>query len=473
MVSNNELINLILDTDSYKAAHWLQYPPKTTRVFSYIESRGGKFDKTVMFGLQYIIKTTLLKPITQQDINEAEVFFAEHFGRSDIFNKAGWQYILEKHGGNLPIAIHAVPEGSVIPGKNILVAIENTDPENTFWLTSYLETLLMRVWYPITITTNSYRAREVLLKYLEMTGDPSLIDFKLHDFGARGVSCKEQAGIGGMSHLVSFMGSDTLTGIVFARKYYNTNAMVGFSIPAAEHSTMTSWGGKEGEVKSMKNMLDKFIGQNKMVAVVSDSYDIFNACIQHWGTTLRHQIEHSGGVLVIRPDSGDPVEVTLRVVELLGEKFGFAINEKGYKVLKPCVRIIQGDGIDLEMIEKILANYAKHGWSADNIAFGSGGGLLQKFDRDTLKFAMKCSAIQTDGEWVDVFKDPITDPGKKSKRGRLTLIRNPQGEIMTVREGYAQLGSICLLKKVYENGKLFIEFTFEEVRANVKAAQHD
>ena len=167
----------------------------------------------------------------------------------------------------------------------------------------------------------------------------------------------ESAGLGGAAHLVNFMGTDTITGILYAQKYYNTTEMVGFSIPAAEHSTMTSWGGREGEVKAMENMIDKFSKPGSIYAVVSDSYDIYNAIIQHWGTTLRSKILKSGGTLVVRPDSGDPVEVTLRCVQLLAEKFGHSINAKGYKVLNPHVRLIQGDGIDGAMIEKILQNF--------------------------------------------------------------------------------------------------------------------
>jgi nicotinamide phosphoribosyltransferase len=264
------------------------------------------------------------------------------------------------------------------------------------------------------------------------------------------------------------MGSDTITGILYAQKYYNETGMLAFSIPAAEHSTMTSWGGREGEVKAMANMVDQFAGEGKLYAVVSDSYDIYNAIITHWGTTLHDKVVKSGGTLVVRPDSGDPVEVTYNCVKLLGEKFGTAFNEKGYKILHKAVRLIQGDGIDGAMIEKILENFKKHGYSADNIAFGCGGGLLQKVDRDTQKFAMKCSAMKVNGEWIDVFKDPVTDKVKKSKKGRLTLYKNKEtGEYTTGREahGAEQFYDIALVP-VFENGKILREYSFTEVRAN-------
>lgn len=458
--------NIILDTDSYKFSHWKQYPPKTEIVFSYIEARGGQFDKVISFGTQVYLKEVLSKPITQEMIDEADAFVTAHVGPG-IFNREGWQYILDVHGGYLPVKITAVPEGTPVAPGNVLVTIENTDPK-CFWLPSYLETALLRAfWYPSTAASNSYAMKQIIKRYLEMTGDPSLLPFKLHDFGARGVSSEETAGLGGMAHLVNFMGSDTVSGVRYAQKYYNTKEMIAFSIPAAEHSTMTSWGGRDGEVLAMENMIDQFLKPGSIVACVSDSYNIFNAIIQHWGTTLHDKIVKSGGVLVIRPDSGDPVEVTLQCVKLLGEKFGSSINQKGYKVLHPSVRLIQGDGIDLEMVEKILANFAKHGWSADNIAFGSGGGLLQKLNRDTCKFAMKCSAIRIDGKWIDVFKQPITDAGKNSKKGRLMLFSDKQGDYFTDRET-SDIGAVFepALICVFENGKIIKEYTFAEVRNN-------
>ena len=210
--------NLILNTDSYKVSMFKQYPAGTTGVYSYIESRGGRYDRTVFFGLQAFIKEYLLWPITQADIDIADEILTAH---GEPFNRAGWQYILDKHNGYLPVVIRAVPEGTVVPVKNVLATIENTDPE-CFWLTTWLETALLRaVWYGTTVATQSYTIKQVILDYLERTGDPGTIDFKLHDFGARGVSSMESAGIGGAAHLVNFMGTDTITGVLYAREYYN------------------------------------------------------------------------------------------------------------------------------------------------------------------------------------------------------------------------------------------------------------
>jgi nicotinamide phosphoribosyltransferase len=364
-----------------------------------------------------------------------------------------------------------VPEGTVVPVKNVLATIENTDPE-CYWLTTYLETALLRaVWYPTTVATQSWTIRKIILDYLEKTGDPSLIDFKLHDFGARGVSSLESAAIGGAAHLVNFMGSDTISGVVYAREYYDAGVS-GFSIPAAEHSTITSWG-RDGEVDAYRNMLNQFAKPGSIVAVVSDSFDIFNAASRLWGEELREQVVQSGATVVIRPDSGDPVDVNRRLVEILGEKFGYTTNAKGFKVLNN-VRLIQGDGVNELSIRSILGAFMAMGWSADNIAFGMGGALLQQVDRDTQKFAMKCSSACVNGEWIDVQKDPATDPGKKSKAGRVQLWTNSGGEFassVSAPTGWTDRGIggwTPALVEVYRDGRLTGEITFNEVRANAR-----
>ncbi len=460
--------NIILNTDSYKVSMFKQYPVGTTNVYSYIESRGGRYDRTVFFGLQAFIKEYLLEAITQSDIDIADEILTAH---GEPFNRQGWQYILDKHNGRLPVVIRSVPEGTVVPVGNVLATIENTDPE-CFWLTTWLETALLRaIWYPTTVATQSHKIRAVILDALEKTGDPSLIDFKLHDFGARGVSSLESAAIGGAAHLVNFMGSDTISGVLYAREYYDAG-ISGFSIPAAEHSTITSWG-RNGEVDAYRNMLNQFAKPGAIVAIVSDSYDIYNAVDKLWGEELRQQVVDSGATVVIRPDSGDPDVVCRQLVQKLDAKFGSTVNSKGFRVLNN-VRLIQGDGVNEHTIRTILGSFQAYGYSADNIAFGMGGALLQQVDRDTQKFAMKCSSIIVNGKERDVAKDPITDPGKKSKAGRVQLWKSG-GEWfsgVTPPTGWTDKGIgpfVPLLEEVYRDGKLAKEITFEQVRANARA----
>ncbi|PWQ97130.1 nicotinate phosphoribosyltransferase [Leucothrix pacifica] len=452
--------NILLNTDSYKASHYLQYPANTSVVSSYIEARGGVFDSAVFFGLQAFLKQYLSKPITTDDVDEAELVLTVH---GVPFYRQGWESIINKHGGYLPVEIQAVAEGSVLPTGNALVQIKNTDSE-AYWLTSYLETALLRaIWYPATVATLSWYTKKIIARYLDETSDdPSAkLPFALHDFGARGVSSQESAALGGMAHLVSFQGTDTLSALVAARRYYAAE-MAGFSIPATEHSTMTAWG-KDNEADAYANILKQFGRDGAMFAVVSDSYDIYNAVSNIWGKQLRQQVEDSGATLVVRPDSGQPEVVVLEVLERLYAEFGGTVNRKGYKVLADCVRVIQGDGVNLESIEVILRNIKDAGFSADNIAFGMGGGLLQKVDRDTLGFAMKASAVRVDEQWRDVFKQPVTDKAKHSKKGRLALISTPQG-ITTIRED-ALVDDINLLRPVFVNGRLLIDDDFSTVRA--------
>ena len=454
--------NIILNVDSYKTSHYLQYPPGSEIVSSYIESRGGDYDYAVFFGLQMFIKEYLSQPITANDIDEAEELLTAH---GVPFNRAGWEYILDIHNGYLPIEIQAIPEGTVLPISNVLLQAQNTDPACA-WLTSYLETALLRaIWYPTTVATRSNDCRRIIQSALEQTADSlNGLDFKLHDFGARGVSSMETAAIGGAAHLLNFMGTDTISGVMALRHYYHAE-MPGFSIPAAEHSTITCWG-KENEGQAYANMLNQFSGKQKVVAVVSDSYDLFSAIDTLWGGTLRDKVINNGGTVVIRPDSGNPIEIVCESIDRLINKFGYHTNRKGYKVLPEYVRVIQGDGISPATIADILDNMQAKQLSAENIAFGMGGELLQNINRDTMQFAMKASAIRVHGQWKDVYKQPVTDHGKRSKRGRLALISDPSRQYKTIKE--AELGtSPNKLEMVFRNGELLREESFDTIRKRV------
>ncbi len=467
--------NLILLTDSYKVSHHVQYPPGTTTIYSYFESRGGLHEEICFFGLQYFIKRYLCGVVvTAEKIAEARDVYAAHFGPgTNVFNEAGWQYILENHGGRLPVRIRAVPEGFCLPYKNACMTVENTDPA-CFWLVNFLETLLVQVWYPMTVATNSREQKKGLLHFLKMTGDPASVGFKLHDFGFRGVSSVETAGIGAAAHLTQFLGTDTIAGLSLARDYYGSPC-AGFSIPASEHSTMTSWGKKErgepGELAAMENMLTQY--PSGLMACVSDSYDIWSAATEKWGGALKERVLARDGTLVVRPDSGPPALIDLALLEKLGAAFGCPENAQGYKELPAQVRMIQGDGIDYESLHTILAVLADQGWSANNIAFGSGGGLLQKLNRDTQKCAFKCSFAVCNGKEIGVQKPPIHAPGKRSKKGRMTVNR-VDGKVVTLT-GEDRDEATDIMETVFENGALCREYSWDEVKANaaVDMAQYE
>jgi nicotinamide phosphoribosyltransferase len=464
--------NICLDVDSYKLSHWTQYPEGCDYMMSYLEARGGEFEECTLFGLQYLMHEYLSKPVTKEHVVEAANFASAH---GEPFNYDGWMHIVNTYDGYLPVRIRAIPEGTVVPVKNAVLTIECFDKE-CFWIVSWLETMLSRLWYPSTIATCSRESKKILKHYHDMSSDVVDMSFSLHDFGSRGVSCLEQSRLGGAAHLLSFMGSDTIEGIRFANHYYDCE-MAGFSIPASEHSTVSSWG-RDGEIAFYKNYVKTFLtdrqlppGIPKLAACVSDTYNIFET-VKFWcSPEMREILKASGGTLVIRPDSGEPVETLEKIFDLLEECLGneITINSKGFKVLPPYLRVIQGDGIDRVMMKDILEQLVvKMHWSATNIAFGSGGGLLQKVNRDTQKWAFKACAIRVNGVLRRVFKDPITDQGKKSKSGLLDLVKL-NGEFRTIEFNQPRSPfSNSELVTVYDTGKILFHTTLDECRDRMK-----
>jgi nicotinamide phosphoribosyltransferase len=433
---------------------------------------GAQWPNIVAFAAARYLLPKYLEPITYDDVVEAREVFREHFGPDSehLFNEAGWSRILMKYDGQLPLRIRMLPEGTIVPVGNSILAIENLGGQQLGWLTNYVETRLSHIWYPMTIATQSWEARKLILRWLETTGDSALVDFKLHDFGYRGVTCEEQAMIGGLAHLTSFRGTDNVAALVLGRRKYDTR-MAGYSIPAAEHSTITSWG-RSREAAAYRNMLQKY--PTGLVAVVSDSYDLMKACEELWGIVLHDEVMSRNGTLVIRPDSGKPSEVVPDVLDVLRRKFPCYDNQKGYHVLDSHVRVIQGDGIKppVDAIDDIYRAMANRGWSADNVAFGSGGGLLQDVNRDTQRFAIKCSAIRNvSGEWEDVYKQPKTDLTKASKSGRMLSVytyADGRPGVWTHPEG-GYPDAVDRMVEVYNTGQFNMPWSLDDVRARVAA----
>ena len=457
--------NFILDTDSYKLTHNQMYPHGTEYIGSYFESRpGAEYPETVFFGLNYILQRYFAGTVvTREAIEEASTFCEQHFGNPYIFNREGWEYILHRYDGRLPISIRAVPEGMVVPTSNVLVTIENTDPYVP-WLTNHCETALVQLWYPSTVATISREMKKVLKESLERTGTLANLPFMLHDFGFRGSASIEGAGIGGAAHLLNFMGTDTIAGIQLLRTYYDAQDMPGFSVPAAEHSTITAWG-EDGEEAAYRNILNTF--PTGIVSVVSDSWNIYYACEKLWGGSLREAVAgNEERRLVVRPDSGDPHTVIQGCLDILGEKFGYTTNAKGYKVLPENVRIIQGDGINRRTLPALVMSIENHGWSLDNMVFGSGGGLLQDCNRDTQRFALKCSWAVVNGARRDVHKEPITDVGKRSKRGQIKLVEDVVDTLTTVSVDDPRPD---VMHEVFRNEDILVRPTLNAMRERADA----
>ncbi len=294
----------------------------------------------------------------------------------------------------------------------------------------------------------------------------SMLPFALHDFGARGVSSGETAEIGGAAHLVNFMGSDTIEGVRAANYYYN-EPMAAFSVPATEHSIECAFGLEEAEEEQyIEHVLNTYAKPGAIVSIVIDGRDVYRAATLLC-TKFKDKIIASGAKVVFRPDSGDMMQVVPAILNMQAVAFGTVTNEKGYKKINN-VGILQGDGVDHMNIKSLLGKILVMGFSADNVVFGSGGALLQKVNRDTFKFAQKASAILVDGVWKGIAKDPVTDPGKASKKGRLTLVRSK----LTGEYSSADIDQTIdvefedVMQTVYAGGgRLLNETTLAEVRA--------
>lgn len=472
------LANTILNTDTYKATHYTFEEEGTTGDYAYIEARkGGQFNEVTFFGLQYFVLYYLTKPITMETIDDAEEQLVAH---GVPFNREGWEYIVKKHNGFMPVRIKALPEGITAKHGVVQITIEATDPKCA-WAARYVETAILRAaWFGSSIAARIKRWEETILPYLERTGTPETLEFKIVDFGARGSETTESAGVAGAAVLIGTQVTDNQMGIRLARKAYpsaneNTGVifMPGNSIPATEHSVTTAWL-EERETEFFRNILKVHgykpmgpLGRN-LVSVVIDTYDQDRA-IGIWGTTLKAELIASTMCVVFRPDSGDPLTNVVHVLNELEKYFGSTINAKGFKMLPDYARVIQGDGIDETSLPLICAAIEAAGWSLDNVNFGSGGGLLQKdITRDTHRYAQKASQVIVNGEVRDINKNPKTDPTKASKKGRFTVVFR-DGELVTIPEGTQRIGEHDFLELVYENGVVHRIQSFRNVREIARA----
>jgi len=467
IIHDNLNISLIFRMDSYKFSHPYAFPEGIKGMTSYGEARISDKEVVVPFGWTIFSQKYLTQSITIQDVEAAEQFALAHFGRP-LFKRHAWEKVVNVYNGKLPLIIRALPEGTIATGKIPLYTVTVLD-EDLFWMSAAFETLIQRgFWYPTTIATNGYNMKQLIKRYFLSTGsDLNAIDYFMNDFGARGVSSPEQAEIGGAAHLINFRGSDNIEGVLTANHYYN-ESMSGNSVYATEHSVQCSFGAGE---ENAKNYLRKQLSNavpGSIISIVLDGYDVYREA-NLLCTEFKQQIIDSGAKVVFRPDSGDMLEVVPKILKIQEDAFGFEKTSTGHKRIK-YVGLIQGDGIDSFMLGTLLDHITRLGYSADCVVVGSGGGLLQKVNRDTLKFAQKASAILMNGEWVGIAKDPITDQGKKSKEGVLTTVRNSiTGKLASYRLDQNDLTKDLVdeMKLVYYNGTLFGNATLAEIRNKI------
>jgi len=446
--------------DSYKNTHF--YEQAVKELLAYFESRGGEYPFTEFFGLQGIlIEHFVGKFFNLQNLNDMREDCDIHFYKGFPFKYDGWKYILDKYDGRLPVEIKAVKEGSIVPVSNVLYTVRSTD-EKVVWIEQWMETVLQHVWYPTTVATKDRMCKELYAQFLAETADTmAALPFQLHDFGFRGTTGVQAAGRGGAAHLLNFLGTDTMVGMDYLNQYYGAPRVSGFSVPATEHSMFTIKG-KAGEAEQVGAALREY--PKGIISLVGDSYNIFNFTKEILGRQYRDLIRAREGKVVVRPDSGDPVVQVPQLFDLLAESFGIRENSKSYKVLAPCVGLLWGDGMDYYSIKALLTAIKAAHYSTENVVNGMGGGLLQKLNRDTQKFAIKlCNAVIGDVD-TPVSKDPVTDHGKASKGGRLVLLKQDRGRWVTVTETRAIGVTGNELETVFLNGEMKRFQTLDEIR---------
>jgi nicotinamide phosphoribosyltransferase len=496
-------MNPLLLTDGYKTSHNRQYPEGTTLVYSNFTPRSNKYapkgcDEVVVFGTQMVMMQ--LHEMFQKDFFDKPKDDVCREMKQELSMYLGTEYDVSHFEklhdlGHLPIHVKSLPEGTKAPIKVPVLTIYNTHPD-FYWITNYLETILSNLlWKPMTSATIAHQYRKVLTEWMLKTdkSNVSFIDWQGHDFSMRGMDSVEAVISSGLGHLTSFWGTDSLPTIYGARKYYGEEGFFCGSVPATEHSVMCA-GGKEDEVETFRRLLKTY--PTGILSVVSDTWDLFKVCTEHV-VTLKEEIMSRDGKLVIRPDSGDPVDILCGntftkhgeyvgkgtsfyiestddtpdakgVIELLWDVFGGTINEQGYKVLDSHIGAIYGDSITIDRANEICARLEAKGFASTNVVLGIGSFTYQYNTRDTFGFAMKATYVEVNGVGREIFKDPITDDGTKKSATGLLSVHNHDGKYVLVDRCTWEGEEVSSLQTIYEDGEFGVFSTLTEIRARLK-----
>ncbi|MEA5256622.1 nicotinate phosphoribosyltransferase [Arcicella aquatica] len=482
-------MNPLLLTDGYKVDHRRQYPTGTTLVYSNWTPRKSRIqgiDEVVFFGLQYFIKKYILEDFETYFFKQSkEKVIKEYSRRINNYlgeNQVGTKHIEDLHDlGYIPMVIKALLEGTSVPIRVPMFTMYNTKPE-FFWLTNYFETLLSAViWMPCTSATIAKQYRKILDKYANETSSiPEFVDWQGHDFSMRGMAGIEAGVSSASGHLLSFTGTDTIPAVDFLEKYYNAdsdNELIGGSVAATEHSVMCM-GTTEGELETFKRLICDIYPQG-IVSIVSDTWDLWKVLTEYL-PALKNEISSRAGKVVVRPDSGDPVDIICGnpngknenerkgVIELLWDTFGGQINSKGYKELIPQIGAIYGDSITIDRATQICERLKVKGFASTNVVLGIGSYTYQYNTRDTFGFAMKATYGEVNGEGREIFKDPITDDGTKKSAKGLMKIELENGTYKLIDQVDWETEKQGALKEVFRDGELLIDQTLAEIRQRVR-----
>ena len=510
------MINPALLTDGYKTGHHQQYPKGTTLVYSNFTPRSNKYapkgcDKVVSFGQQLIMKQ--IHDSFQKDFFDQPKDQVCKEIKEELSLYLGVDYDVAHFEalhdlGHLPIKVKALPEGTLVPIKVPVLTIYNTNPD-FYWITNYLETLISNLlWKPMTSATIAFQYKKVLTEWALKTNQEAkdFVYWQGHDFSMRGMDSIDAVVSSGLGHLTSFYGTDSLPAIYGARKYYGAEGFVAGSVPATEHSVMCA-GGKEDEVDTFRRLLDTY--PKGILSVVSDTWDLWKVCTEHL-VTLKEEILARDGKLVIRPDSGDPVDILCGayntissgdeqnldynypkygveenspafkgVIELLWDVFGGTVNEQGYKVLDPHIGAIYGDSITIDRANEICTRLESKGFASTNVVLGVGSFTYQYNTRDTFGFAMKATYVEVKHpaesgspayaiEGREIFKDPITDDGTKKSATGLLCVEEHDGKIGLYDKVSWNTEDTGLLQIIYKDGEFFNTTTLTEIREKLK-----
>jgi len=524
-------------TDGYKVGHNAMLAPDTDFLYGTWIPRSIKYAQP---GIEKILSAG--QQLTWMWLNDQfeEYFFkepievAEKFGR-DMSKYLGLPYngdhFKRLHNlGYLPIRVKALPEG-VETGPNV--------PHQTFvntvpgfaWLTLYLETPVSNLsWKTPTNATTALQFRRNATEWVMKTdsGNAWFIDYSCHDFAARGLDPFTSIS-SGLAHAMAFTGSDTLVVIDAARYFYGVpeDEVCIASVNASEHSVTCTglfYFLRKLERGELDHKIDEYYSYDVLatkstrenpdlmaiaewlnlkrwleifptgiLSVVSDTFDLFRV-ITEILPRLKDEIMARDGKLVIRPDSGDPVDITCGyntlddyelsekkvfttpdrpeykgVIELLWDIFGGTVSDEGFKVLDSHIGAIYGDSINLTRQLQIYERLASKGFAATNIVLGVGSYTYQLNTRDTFGFAAKGAWFECEGEGYDIYKDPATDDGtKKSLKGMIRV--DEVGCEFIVKTGCtAEEEAGGALQIIYENGKFSNQQTLSQIRARVAA----
>lgn len=481
-------MNPLLYTDGYKVDHRRQYPDNTTLVYSNWTPRKSRIEginEVVFFGLQYFIKKYIIEEFKTNFFQQPKEAISRKYARriNNYLgeNQVGVAHIEALHDlGYLPMVIKALPEGVSVPIRVPMFTMYNTLPE-FFWLTNYFETLLSTtIWMPCNSATIAKQYRTILDKYATETSSiPEFVDWQGHDFSMRGMAGLEAAVMSASGHLLSFTGTDTIPAVDFLEEYYNANSdkeLIGGSVAATEHSVMCM-GTNSGEEETFKRLITE-VYPNGIVSIVSDTWDLWKVLTEYL-PNLKEEVLARDGKVVIRPDSGDPVDIICGnpngeseveqkgVIQLLWETFGGTTNKKGYKELDPHIGAIYGDSITIERATQICERLKQNGFASTNVVLGIGSFTYQYNTRDTFGFAMKATYGEVNGEGREIFKDPITDDGTKKSAKGLIKIEKENGVYKLIDQVSWEEEQKGELREVFRDGKLLIDDSLEEIRKRI------